>query len=275
MKTKHKLTSIAFVVAATLSMGAMANDLERKRPPVVDEPTEERDPSVSSASVLDQQLSMENNIHNENVENNAVVNNSLQDGSGNAGVNVAAGDTNQQANALSISTADADADFVFGNHSAVASVGVGQANVGNTLTNLDVTNNATVTNAANDFSGNLGMNVTAGALNQQKNDASIANATEAQTAEASIEVLQIAAGGNTYNSVEADALTLVASGWGRGGNGGGHNNPPTNNYEVENNATLVGSLNGFSGNAGVNIAAGGTNQQSNALSIAAGCSGCP
>ncbi|MGU1043544.1 hypothetical protein ACSEO3_26820 [Pseudomonas aeruginosa] len=30
-----------------------------------------------------------------------------------------------------------------------------------------------------------------------------------------------------------------------------------------------------SGNVGVNIAAGGGNQQSNSLSIAAGCSSCP
>ena len=50
---------------------------------------------------------------------------------------------------------------------------------------------------------------------------------------------------------------------------------PSRNLDVENNANLVSSLNGFSGNAGVNIAAGGANQQSNTLSIAAGCQVCP
>ncbi|MGU2438542.1 hypothetical protein ACTVZD_32630, partial [Pseudomonas aeruginosa] len=44
---------------------------------------------------------------------------------------------------------------------------------------------------------------------------------------------------------------------------------------VTNNASLSNSLQNVSGNVGVNIAAGGGNQQSNSLSIAAGCSSCP
>lgn len=270
MKTKHKLTAIAFVVAASMSMGAFAQDAGRPGP----RPTPTPDPSASTASVTDVQVSLQNAVENDGTSNDAYVNDAIQNGSGNAGVNVAAGDTNQQANALSISTADADADFVFG-HSATASVGVGQLNAGNQLSNLDVSNHATVEDAANSFSGNLGLNVAAGAFNQQKNDAAIANATEAQNAEASIEVLQIAAASDTYNGVEAgeSALGLVASGYGRPGQGGPGR--PTQNNDVDNHATLIGSLNDFSGNAGVNIAAGGTNQQSNSLSIAAGCSGCP
>jgi hypothetical protein len=43
---------------------------------------------------------------------------------------------------------------------------------------------------------------------------------------------------------------------------------------VTNNATISGSLNNVSGNVGANIAAGVGNQQSNSLSIAAGCKSC-
>ena len=280
MKTKHKITAIAFVVAASLSVGSMAAEDRRGGKPVVPDkpvvpevPVREI-PSASSASILDVQISIGNHIENRGTENNALVEDSLQEASGNAGANVAAGDGNQQANALAISTADADADFVFGNHSASASVVVGQLNAGNVISNRDVTNNATLDNAADAFSGNLGVNIAAGAFNQQKNDATIANATEAQTAEASIKVLQVSAAGTTFNGLEAgdSTLDLVATGFGGYGRDRGHQ---TNNQDVENNATLVSSLNNFSGNAGLNIAAGGTNQQSNTLSIAAGCSGCP
>lgn len=275
MKTKHKLTSIAFVVAATLSMGALAASPQGRphNPPVT--PTPEQEPSASTASVQDAQVSLFNSVENDGTENNAAIDDTVQGGSGNAGINFAAGDSNQQANALAISTADADADFVFGNHRATASISVGQLSAGNSLSNLDVTNNATLENTGNGYSGNLGLNVAAGSFNQQKNDAAIANAAEAQNAEASIEVLQVAAAGDTYNGVEAgdSALSLVASGYGRHpGHGDGR---PTQNQDVQNNASITGSLNGFSGSVGVNLAAGGSNQQSNTLAIAAGCSACP
>lgn len=265
MNTKHKITAIAFVVAASLSMGAMAKG---QRPDPTPQPAPEQQESLSSATVSDAQISLGNSVESLGTNNNAGVNNAISDGSGNAGVNVVAGDTNQQANALAISTADADADFVFG---TVASIGVLQVHGNNSLSNQDVHNNAKVDNVANGYSGNLGVNVAAGSFNQQKNDAAIANSSEAHNADASIEVLQVAAGGTTYSGVETDALSMVATGWGP--------RPPapapTRNLDVDNNANLVSSLNGFSGNAGVNVAAGGANQQSNTLSIAAGCTGCP
>lgn len=271
MNTKHKITAIAFVVAASLSMGTMAGGKGGPTNPGTPAPTPQQE-SLSSASVSDAQISVGNAVENLGTTNNASARNSLDSGSGNAGVNVVSGDTNQQANALAISTADADADFVFG---TVASVGVLQVNSGNTLSNQDVTNNAVVDNVGNGYSGNLGLNVAAGAFNQQKNDAAIANSSEAQNAEASIEVLQVAVGGTTYNGVESDALSMVASGWGPKPGNPGTPATPARNLDVENNANLVSSLNGFTGNAGVNIAAGGANQQSNSLSIAAGCTGCP
>lgn len=264
MNTKHKVTAIAFVVAASLSMGAMAKG---PRPGPAPQPVQQE--SLSSATVSDAQVSLGNSVENLGTNNNAGVNNAISNGSGNAGVNVVAGDTNQQANALAISTADADADFVFG---TVASVGVLQINGGNALSNQDVHNTAKVDNVANGYSGNLGLNVAAGAFNQQKNDAAIANSSEAQNAESSIEVLQVAVAGTTYNGVETDALGTVASGWRPGPQPAP---APSRNIDVKNNANLVSSLNGFSGNAGVNVAAGGANQQSNSLSIAAGCTGCP
>src|SRR5690606_22978861 len=151
------------------------------------------------ASVSDAQISLANSVDNLGTTNNAGVASSLDGGSGNAGVNVVSGDTNQQANALAISTADADADFVFG---AVASVGVLQVNGGNSLRNQDMTHTAGGATVANGYSVDLGLNVAAGAFNQPKDDAAIANAPEAAGAEASIEVLQVAAAGDTYNGVD-------------------------------------------------------------------------
>lgn len=43
---------------------------------------------------------------------------------------------------------------------------------------------------------------------------------------------------------------------------------------VTNTATVTGSLNGASGNVGLNVASGSGNQQSNSLAIAAGCNAC-
>lgn len=275
MNSKHKITTIAFVVAASLSMGAMAKGRPDPTPSPTPEPAQEQQEALSSATVSDAQISLGNGLEQLGTNNNAGANNAISDGSGNAGVNVVAGDTNQQANALAISTADADADFVFG---AVASVGVLQVNGGNSLSNQDVHNTAKVDNVANGYSGNLGLNVAAGGFNQQKNDAAIANASQAHDAEASIEMMQVAVVGTTYNGVETDALAAVATGWTPRPTPDPTPAPapaPTRNIDVKNNANLVSSLNGFSGNAGVNVAAGGANQQSNSLSIAAGCTGCP
>lgn len=274
MKTTSKLAPLAFAIAATLSFGAMAGGGggNHNGPGNGNQP--EVEPSLSAASILDVQVSLGNRVDNDGTENNALVQDALHNSSGNAGVNVAAGDTNQQANAAAISTADAE--FVFGN-TATSTIAIGQVNAGNTLANLDVTNNAKVNNTANNYSGNLGLNVAAGGFNQQKNDVTIASSEAAQNAEASIEVMQLAVSSATYNGVEAgdSSLNTIASGYGGNWGGGGHpGNQPTTNQDVQNNANLLGSLNSVSGNVGVNVAAGGTNQQSNSLSIAAGCYAC-
>lgn len=269
MKTTSKLAPLAFAIAATLSFGAMAGGGHGPGNGNGNEP--EGEPSNSAASILDVQVSLGNSVVNDGTENNANVDNALHSSSGNAGVNVAAGDTNQQANAAAISTADAS--FVFGN-TATSTIAIGQVNGGNALSNLDVTNNANVQNSANSYSGNLGLNVAAGAFNQQKNDVTIASSEAAQDAEASIGVLQVAVASTTYNGVEAGDYSLDMVAAGRPGHGGPGGGQPTTNQDVQNNANLLGSLNSVSGNVGVNIAAGGTNQQSNSLSIAAGCYAC-
>ena len=51
MKTKHKISAIAFVVAASLSLGALAGQTKPPKPTPV-EPRE----GVSSASVSDAQI---------------------------------------------------------------------------------------------------------------------------------------------------------------------------------------------------------------------------
>jgi hypothetical protein len=267
MKTTNKFASLAFAVAATLSYGAFAGGPGGPG----GHGGHGMSGSESSASITDVQVIFDNAVVNEGTENNATVKRALGGSSGNAGVNVAAGDTNQQANAAAISTADAE--FVFGN-TATSSIAVGQFNAGNALVNSDVTNNAMVRDSANDYSGNLGLNVVAGAFNQQKNDVTIASSEEAQNADASIGVLQVAVADTTFNGLEEDDYALSMASSMRGGGHGGHGGHPTTNNDVTNNATLVDSINNVSGNVGVNIAAGGTNQQSNSLSIAAGCNAC-
>ena len=198
---------------------------------------------------------------------------SLNGAAGNVGANVAAGDNNQQANAAAIATADAFFVFGFGEGlQANASIGVTQQAYDNYLSNYGTQNNASVVDSGNDVQGSVGINVAAGNFNQQKNDMAIASSEQAFTAEASVNVLQESSGNDTHNNVGDvyevnDGLQVVSSGF-------GWFPPQTPQTPVVNNASLSNSLNNASGNVGVNIAAGGGNQQSNTLAIAAGCNAC-
>jgi len=120
----------------------------------------------STALVNDKQINGDNNVTNNESTNTATVNgNALNNASGNIGLNVTAGDNNQQANAAAFSAADAS--FVFG--SSDAEVFATQAVVGNNVTNLGQTNAATLGgNALANASGNIGVNISAGNNNQQK-----------------------------------------------------------------------------------------------------------
>ncbi|GGU52090.1 hypothetical protein GCM10009504_06110 [Pseudomonas laurentiana] len=275
----------------------------------------------SLAKVGDTQSNYGNTVTNEATENTATMDNSANNSQGNLGVNVAAGDGNQQDNVAAIATADEK--FIFG--SAVAYSEATQKNTGNTVNNYSAQNAAALNGSANGSSGNIGINVTAGDFNQQKNNMAIA-VSGGRVATATANATQTTTGLTVTNEADRtyDTKTLNSyfyasgtyqgdgKGWvggddhhGGGGHnnddrrGGGHDNDkqPLKFHEqgtfelsgvasyqvltpsgwinpVTNTASLTNSLNGVSGNVGANISAGSGNQQSNSLSIAAGCKAC-
>lgn len=239
MKCKMIVSPLAFALTAVIaSTAAYATDYNT---------------TGASAIVNDTQLNYNNDVLNKATENTATIDDSLNGAAGNVGANVAAGDNNQQANASAIATADAF--FVFGYGAGLeanASIGVTQHAYDNNLVNYGTQNNASVVDSGDNVQGNVGINVAAGNFNQQKNDMAIASSEQAFTAEASVYVLQ-----------QSNANITDNFGWGY------YQSSP-----VVNNASLSNSLNNASGNVGVNIAAGGGNQQSNTLAIAAGCNAC-
>ncbi|MBM7061997.1 heme utilization protein [Pseudomonas sp. UL073] len=266
MKCQMILKPVVVAMALALSAGAYATGGGASA-------------SGSTAEVKDVQTNKNNEVTNHETKNTATVGGGGVDvqTNGNAGVNVVAGDNNQQANAAAIATADSL--FVFGQSfggSANATIEVTQKGQDNYVENIGTQNNASV-DADLTASGNLGLNAAAGNFNQQKNDVAIANSETAYTATASIDVDQDLNGNETENKIgtvypveEAADLLSVNSGffpW-----------PPHQNDDpqtpVVNNATLNGAVT-VSGNAGINIAAGAGNQQVNSLAIAAGCSACP
>lgn len=322
MKTQRLLTPLAMALAAVLSVGAHASGN-----------------SGASAKINDEQNNEYNNVVNQATENSAEVAGSLSGASGNVGVNVAAGDNNQQANAAAIATADAL--FVFGlpvSGSAQATINVDQANYKNNVLNTSTANLASLSDSAAGASGNLGINIASGTSNQQKNDMAIASSENAYTAGATVNVDQQSSSNITNNlatlesSTQQVSLTLNAGGtydgvsdqignvypdiWTSaphpGGSADGHFDLDTETqggsdlngdggalaFNEEGNITLAGTVSGYlpvvsgfnqavvntasltnslanvSGNVGVNIAAGSGNQQSNSLAIAAGCNAC-
>lgn len=225
----------------------------------------------SVAEVRDEQKIHHNTVYNDETKNNATVDAATLDMTGNSGVNVVAGDNNQQANAAAIATADSF--FVFGVE-AKAKIGVDQDGHDNKVYNDGTQNNALLDTTLTS-TGNLGLNLAAGNFNQQKNDLAIANSETAFVATASVNMKQELEDNETDNEigtvypVEENGMGAVTAGlnwppqWER--------DPQT---PVVNNATLSGSVT-TSGNFGLNIAAGSGNQQANALAIAAGCTACP
>lgn len=176
------------------------------------------------------------------------------EGSGNIGVNLAAGYFNDQMNAASIavsSNADPDASGGWAEASTTSlqsQLGVAQfATPGNILGEDDpeqggAFNNFrdrnTIMGATITGSGNIGVNAAAGSLNQQANLMTLAVANNTTLAEANAGLIQA----STLSYVEQqDSINTVAG----------------------------LSIAGASGNIGVNFAAGVGNQQLNSLTIAA------
>lgn len=106
------------------------------------------------------------------------------------------------------------------------------------LENTDIDNVVDVSDSLNGATGNVGLNAAAGAFNIQKNALVIASVTGGHLAEATSGVLQ-------YSEFNDQVIE-----------------------DVDNNVNFTGSLNGASGNIGVNMAAGVGNLQLNTLTIA-------
>lgn len=176
------------------------------------------------------------------------------DSSGNVGVNLAAGYFNMQMNSAAISVSE-DSDPEASGGWAEASttglqslIGVAQfATPGEVLDeddpeqgggNNNFRDRNTILGATITGSGNIGVNVAAGSLNQQANLMTLATASNADLAEANAGLIQTA----LLSTVEQQDSINSISGL---------------------------DVSGASGNIGVNMAAGVGNQQLNALTIAA------
>ena len=325
MKATWTLTPLAFAIAAGLAFSVQAQEVPV---PPFDNPD-----AAAIANVTDTQTSTGNYVRNELTENTGSLEGSLDDSSGNTGVNIAGGDHNQQANAAALATADEN--FVFGQ--ATATINLTQT-VTNGVDNFSTQNTASVASSGNNASGNVGINVAAGVFNQQKNDLAaavsggfIASATNntTQTSQGNVTnnyaqlvtdnlanvSLNLGATGTYAGTSDQDGDVYLDSWTGvnhPNGTGGGHIDVDSEavgaqdpngdggaflfNEEgdivlsgtvtglipvatalvaVTNNATVSGSLNGATGNVGLNVAAGSGNQQANSLAIAAGCAACP
>ena len=200
----------------------------------------------SMAVVNDAQASLHNEVSNTQVTNNAVVNgNALNSAKGNIGVNVSSGDNNQQANAAALSAADAS--FVFG--SSDAEVFASQTTGGNNTSNLGNTNAAVLNgNALQNASGNIGVNISAGNSNQQKNDLA-ASVAVARMATATVKADQLNGGNTTTNSpIHTETveyrqvnLALNATGGYIGGGVGGYLGGQSGSYGGTNSGTTSGS----------------------------------
>jgi len=326
MKPTMALKPLVFALAAVMAMAAQAGGNDRgnghgnghdnhgPKGPTLEQLLQIG--AGAGAAVLDEQNSDGNVVKNQGTLNNANASDSLNGSNGNMGANVAAGDGNQQDNAAALATADES--FIFG--TAVAASSATQVNNNNYVKNSSTFNNATLNNAGNNGSGNIGINVSSGNFNQQKNNLAIAVsggrvATAAASANQSSTGLVVENKGvqayktDTLTGTYAAAGVFKAKGtatieddnhggWGNRGGGHGGNDDQKAKFEavgtfglagvttqqvltkdgwktpVVNNANMTNSMNNFSGNGGANVSSGVGNQQSNSLSIAAGCRAC-
>jgi len=326
MKPTMALKPLVFALAAVMAMAAQAGGNDRgnghgnghdnhgPKGPTLEQLLQIG--AGAGAAVLDEQNSDGNVVKNQGTLNNANASDSLNGSNGNMGANVAAGDGNQQDNAAALATADES--FIFG--TAVAASSATQVNNNNYVKNSSTFNNATLNNAGNNGSGNIGINVSSGNFNQQKNNLAIAVsggrvATAAASANQSSTGLVVENKGvqtyktDTLTGTYAAAGVFKAKGtatieddnhggWDNRGGGHGGNDDQKAKFEavgtfglagvttqqvltkdgwkapVVNNANMTNSMNNFSGNGGANVSAGVGNQQSNSLSIAAGCKAC-
>lgn len=184
MKPSMAIKPLVFAIAAVMAVAVQAGQNDRRNdhhnghhnnghhnPP----PT--KIPVYATANAWDTQTSTRNRISNQGTINEAEMSDSGTGSSGNVGINVAAGNGNQQDNAAAIANAGSDSSldnsFVFGMASATADVV--QTSRNNRVDNYSTQSSAVMSGSASGAEGNIGINVAGGDLNQQKNTMAIAN----------------------------------------------------------------------------------------------------
>lgn len=161
--------------------------------------------SSSVAAINDRQSSTGNLGSNYLLKNTASAGDDvMREASGNLGLNMVSGDNNLQDNAAAMTALD-QAQFDSG--LIDAEVFVGQTSQGNSTYNQGVENMASIgSNAFMDASGNIGVNITSGNNNLQKNNMAVSVGTGA-LAEASVHTEQ-----NVHDNMTAnDPLTVYGT----------------------------------------------------------------
>ena len=245
MKPTMALKPLVFALAALMAVAAQADS---GRPGPTPTPTAT---NGASAVVADVQVSHDNNIANNGTLNGAKVNDSIKNTNGNIGVNAASGAGNQQDNATAI--ANNDQNFVLGTAAALTSAS--QTSNYNKVNNHGTQNGATLNDSVRNISGNVGVNVTAGDLNQQKNNLAIA-VSGGNLATAGAGATQTS---NNLTVVNDLSSVSTHTPWSGGSSSA--------RVPVSNNSNVNDSIKYTSGNVGANVSAGVGNQQSNSLSI--------
>ncbi len=152
--------------------------------------------SAAIAVVDNRQHNVANDGENYLLANDAsIADDAAQNAQGNIGLNVAAGDNNQQHNAAALAAADASFAFTM----ADSEIFVEQVNAANTTGNYGQTNTANLGgNALQNATGNIGVNIAAGNNNQQQNNLVASTGTNSM-ATASVNSKQDSGGNYTLN----------------------------------------------------------------------------
>jgi hypothetical protein len=202
--------------------------------------------AVSATSAT--QTNNNNTAANYSTHATTALSNSGNSSSGNIGMNAASGDYNQQKNNLAIA--------VSGGRVATATASANQ-----TSNNTTVGNYADRTNTITTLKSTLAVAGTYKGTGQglvDDNDSRGGRGRDSSNDNGKNK-LSFTESGTVELSGVATYQVLTPTGWA---------NPVTNS------ATMSNSLNSVSGNIGANVSAGIGNQQSNSLSIAAGCKSC-
>ena len=165
----------------------------------------------------------------------------LQNAKGNIGVNIAAGAGNMQVNNTDIALANGALTKKTSTSSLVENTQ--WSNIFSLSLSADVTNNASASNhVLQNASGNIGLNVAAGADNMQANNTALSHA------------LGVLPSGQASSMIES---TQVSGPWALALAGDNNDTAALSNHVLQN----------ASGNIGANIAAGDGNMQANGLAV--------